>query len=551
MHFSRRLMAAAIAAFLGFSLPALSSAQPDQVRKVYLQVGEDGHYDVPLYKAGVIEMPRPVKRISVGNPGIADILLLRSKELYVLGKALGTTNIVLWDNEDRIFATLMVQVTHDLDSLKVRLHQLLPDEKIKVHSAQERIILSGQVSSLDKLNAAKELATSFLPKCVAPESNILVRDTTSGTPVVMEQGGGKRSGGNQECKGGTVVNLMTVGGVQQVMLELKVAEISRDALKKMDVDLNVIRFDSPWTLGAVNGGASFPNALNPAGLEVPVFGNLGEFPVRHGVVGPAIDKFEPNIPTISDTGAFFSYLSSQYYVQAAIDASRRKGLAKVLAEPTLTALTGQEAQFLSGGEFPVPVPQSNTGSVTIEYKEFGVGVRFLPVVIDSGRINLKLNVAVSELSSQQNVVMAVPNTSSTFVIPSLTKRSAGTTVELADGQTIGIAGLISDNVREFVDKFPGLGDIPILGTLFRSQEFMSGQTELVVFVTPHLARPISPQDVRLPTDSFVPPGDLDFYILGQMEGRRTEGASAEGTSEQSERGVAEAGPESGNFGQQL
>lgn len=547
MHFSRRLTAAAIAAFLGLALPALSGAQPDQLRKVHLQVGEDGHYEVPLYKAGVIEMPKSVKRISVGNPGIADILLLRSKELYVLGKALGTTNIVLWDHDDRIFATLMVEVTHDLDSLKVRLHELLPEEKIKVHSAQERIILSGQVSSLDKLNAAKEVAYSFLPECIASESNILVRNTTSGTPVVMEQGGGKR-GGNQECKNGTVVNLMTVGGVQQVMLELKVAEISRDVLKKMDVDLNVIRFDSPWTLGAVNGGASFPNALNAAGLEVPIFGNLGEFPARHGIVGPAIDKFEPSTPTISDTGAFFSYLSSKYYVQAAIDASRRKGLAKVLAEPTLTALTGQEAQFLSGGEFPIPVPQSgaNAGAVTIEYKEFGVGVRFLPVVIDSGRINLKLNVAVSELSTQQNVVLAVPNTSSTFVIPSLTKRSAGTTVELADGQTIGIAGLISDNVREFVDKFPGLGDIPILGTLFRSQEFMSGQTELVVFVTPHLARPMSPQDVRLPTDSFVPPSDMEFYILGQMEGMRTED-----TSEQSERGVAEASPESGSFGHQL
>lgn len=545
MHFSRRLTAAAIAAFLGLALPALSVAQPDQLSKVYLQVGEDGHYEVPLYKAGVIDMPKPVKRISVGNPGIADILLLRSKELYVLGKALGTTNIVLWDHEDRIFATLMVEVTHDLDSLKVRLHELLPEEKIKVHSAQERIILSGQVSSLDKLNAAKEVAYSFLPECITPESSILVRNTTSGVPVVMEQGGGGKRGGNQECKDGTVVNLMTVGGVQQVMLELKVAEISRDALKRMDVDLNVIRFDSPWTLGAVNGGASFPNALTAEDLEVPLF---GDFSGSHGIIGPPIDKFDPSTPTISDTGAFFSYLSSKYYVQAAIDASRRKGLAKILAEPTLTALTGQEAQFLSGGEFPIPVPQSgaNAGAVTIEYKEFGVGVRFLPVVIDAGRINLKLNVSVSELSSQQNVVLTVPNTASTFVIPSLTKRSAGTTVELADGQTIGIAGLISDNVREFVDKFPGLGDVPVLGTLFRSQEFMSGQTELVVFVTPHLARPMSPEDVRLPTDSFVPPSDLDFYILGQMEGRQ-----AEAKSEQSDRGVAEASPESGNFGHQL
>jgi pilus assembly protein CpaC len=196
-------------------------------------------------------------------------------------------------------------------------------------------------------------------------------------------------------------------------------------------------------------------------------------------------------------------------------------MAKVLSEPTLTTLTGQEAQFLSGGEFPIPVPQGGTSNaITITFKEFGVGVKFLPVVLDSGHINLTLNVNVSELTSNNQVVLSTPGTTSTFLIPSLTKRSASSTIELANGQTIGIAGLINDNVRQFVDKLPGLGDIPLLGALFRSQEYRSGKTELVIFVTPHLARPIAPQQVRLPTDSFVPPDDLEFYLLGRMEGRK-------------------------------
>ena len=175
-----------------------------------------------------------------------------------------------------------------------------------------------------------------------------------------------------------------------------------------------------------------------------------------------------------------------------------------------------EAEFLSGGEFPIPVSQ-DLGQVTIEFKEFGVGVKFLPVVLDSGRINMKLNISVTELSADVPVLLDVAGSSSSFSIPSLTKRSTMSTVELGNGQTIGIAGLISDNVRESVDKYPGLGDVPMLGTLFRSQDFRSGQTELVIFVTPHLAKPISPGRVVLPTDSFMPASDTDFFLKGRME----------------------------------
>jgi pilus assembly protein CpaC len=201
-----------------------------------------------------------------------------------------------------------------------------------------------------------------------------------------------------------------------------------------------------------------------------------------------------------------------------LEAAKENGSAKVLAEPTLTTLTGQQAEFISGGEFPVPV--SDDDGITIEYKEFGVGVKFLPVVLDSGRINLNLNVSVSELVAANSLVVNTEDAvGASLLVPALTKRSAQSTVELGNGQTIAIAGLISENTRDFVSRFPGLGDIAVLGHLFRSQEFINGETELVILVTPHLAKPLDARSVRLPTEKVVAPGDMDFYLLGRTKGR--------------------------------
>ncbi len=468
----------------------------------------DRALSVSLNKSVTMSLDKPAKRVSVGNPGVADIVMLRGNEVQVVGKALGATNVVMWDGSDRVMSTYTVEVTHDLATLKQKLHQLMPKESIEVRSAQENIVLSGEVTNLSRMQAAKALAESFIPECIESE--------TQGDE-------GKRSvealpgaGQGRDCDKGSVVNLMQVGGAQQVMIEIKVAEVARTMLKKLDSDFNIFNLGNKAGIGAVQGGANFPNALDPNGLEVPLQGALNG---NAGPIGPVVDKFDPVTPSIEGSGIFLSYLSGDLFLQAVLDISRRKGLAKILSEPVLTTLSGQQAEFLSGGEFPIPVPQGNSNSVTIEFKEFGVGVKFLPVVLDSGRINLKLNIGVSELSQDNNVALSPSGTNGSFVIPSLTKRSAVSTVELADGQTIGIAGLINDNVRQFVDKLPGLGDIPGLGVLFRSQEFLAGQTELVIFVTPHLAKPIEAADVRLPTDSFVPPSDLEFYLMGRMEAR--------------------------------
>jgi pilus assembly protein CpaC len=211
---------------------------------------------------------------------------------------------------------------------------------------------------------------------------------------------------------------------------------------------------------------------------------------------------------IQNQGLFASFLSEDSLFNMALDIAKENRLAKILAEPTLTTLTGEQATFLSGGEIAIPVPQGDFRT-TFEFKEFGVGVTFLPVVLGSGLINLKVDVTVSEITRLDPGSM----------IPlQLGTRRATSSVELREGQTMGLAGLINENLREAVEKFPGLGSIPILGALFRSQDFLDQETELVITVTPRLAKPMASEDVRLPTDNFVEPNDAQFYLLGKLEG---------------------------------
>ena len=488
-------------ALLGLGMAGVSYAQQERADT---RTGARS-MQVPLYKSELIRLTGPATRVSVGNPDVADILILRASQLYVLGKDLGTTNVLLWDRDDQLVDAIEVEVTHDLRSLKKKLFDLLPKEKIEVRSAQRNIILSGNVSNVTNMDAALKIARGYFAQFTAVDS------------TEFEQEGAAAS----EQSSGEVINLMTVGGVQQVMLEVKVAEISRTELRRLDVRFNsILRNSSQWAWGGVNGGATFPDAVfKPDDVRIPVFDGAAPF-------GPVIDEFAPNDLSIADKGFFASLLTENSLFNVAFDAAKEKGLAKVLAEPTLTTQTGQVAEFLSGGEFPIPVPQGGANNaVTIEFKEFGVGVKFVPVVLDNGRINLKLNISVSELVSGNTVGLEVDGVTSSFIIPSLTKRSAMSTVELADGQTIGIAGLINENLREVVTKFPGLGSIPVIGALFRSQEFIKGETELLILVTPHLASPIGPRQVRLPTEGFAEPGDLSWFLLGRTEGRSPSGST--------------------------
>jgi pilus assembly protein CpaC len=455
---------------------------------------------VPLFKSRVLSLDAPAARVSVGNPDVADIVVIGPTELYVLGKDLGTTNVLMWGRDNRLIGSIAVEVQHDLEGLKRKLFELLPGEAIEVRSSQRSIVLSGPVSDASRMNAAMQLAQSYLAQI-----------QTAKTAEQFEQ----ETGSKREDKTvGLVINLMQVSGAQQVMLEVKVAEIARSELKRMNAKFNSFRRGGNLNWGGVNGGATFPDAVfAPDDVRIPVFDSAAPY-------GPVIDEFAPTDLNIENQGLFASFLDENFLFNLAIDAAKEKGLAKILAEPTITTLTGQEAQFLSGGEFPIPVPNGDNG-ITVEFKEFGVGVKFIPVVLASGHINLKLHISVSELATSNNVSIRTPGTSASFLVPALSKRSASGTVELGDGQTIGLAGLINENLRQVVTKFPGLGSVPVLGALFRSQDFLKGETELVILVTPRLARPIAAGKAKLPTDSYVQPTDAEFYLRGAIEGRKS------------------------------
>ncbi|MGS0689171.1 type II and III secretion system protein family protein [Shewanella sp. 30m-9] len=405
---------------------------------------------IPIFKSRVLMLSGPVHRVSVGNPSIADIKLLPNNELYILGKQLGSTNIMIWDKNEQLSRIMDIEVTHDLNGLKTRLHQFLPTEELGVQTSQGQLLLSGQASNLQKMNTAVELAQGYAEAA---------------------------AGGRAPSK---VLNMMTVGGDHQVMLEVVVAEVQRNVARQFDSKFLIFNQGSNLSGGIVGGGGFDP-------------GSIGG---------------------VSGKGIFAQYINGDLLMNFALDVAKQNGLAKVLAEPNVTAMSGQAAEFLSGGEFPIPVPGEN-GNTTIEYRDYGVGVKFVPTVLDSGQINLNLNVVVSEVSTANGFSIS-GNTSTSLVVPSLVKRSTATTVELADGQTIAISGLISDTLRENIDKLPGIGDVPVLGQLFTSKSFQSGQSELVILVTPRLVRAFNRKDISLPTDGFVLPSDVEFYLLGKL-----------------------------------
>jgi pilus assembly protein CpaC len=460
---------------------------------------------VPLYQSRVVTVVNPAQRVSVANPDIADIVVISPTELYVLGKDLGTTNVLLWDRDNHLIGAINVEVQHDIENLRRKLAELLPGQPIEARASQRSIVLSGRVSDAEAMNAAMRIAATFLAQV----------QTAKQTEQFQQGSASKRD----DKTVGEIINLLQIGGAQQVMLEVKVAEIARTEVMSLDLQFNSIaRGLGNFNVGGVNGGATFPPQLFvPQNAYLSPFGGptLANGSIQQPF-GPTITQFLPSTQTITNQGLFATFLDKNFLFNMALDASKQKGLARILAEPTLTTLSGQEATFLSGGEFPIPVPQS-LGQVTIQFKQYGVSVKFLPVVLNSGHINLSLNLTVSELASNNTVTVAVPGSSATYTIPSLTERSATGTVELGDGQTIGLAGLLNSTTAAQVTKFPGLGSIPILGALFRSQNYQKGETELVILVTPRLARPLPPGKVHLPTDSYVEPTDSDFFFRGRLE----------------------------------
>jgi pilus assembly protein CpaC len=439
---------------LWFLFPSVGGAQAPSQGAVRTYTPQK--LNLTVGKSLVIDTPAAVKRVSLADPEIADTVVISPRQIYLTGKAVGTTNLTLWGADDRAYSVFDVSVSADLSLLKEKLQEILPRENLKVIAAHDSVTLSGEVSSTANLSQAVAITEAFAPK--------------------------------------KVVNLAQVAGVHQVMLEVRVAEMSRSLARRLGFNFSAVTESGGFGVSLLNNLSAVVKPIDALLLPTvnPAFAPFGQ------AFGNAIN-------------GLFRFHKGDTTWTGFIDALKENGLVKVLAEPTLVTLSGQEAQFLAGGEFPVPVPQDND-VVTITFKPFGVGLGFTPTVLSNDKISIRVAPEVSELDFSIAVVLQG------FVVPGLTTRRASTVIELSNGQSFAIAGLLRETVRESVSKFPVLGDIPILGALFRSTAFQKNETELIIIVTPHLVKPLDVAKQTLPTDQYVEPNDFEWYLLGILEG---------------------------------
>ncbi|MGQ9920355.1 MAG: type II and III secretion system protein family protein [Desulfobacca sp.] len=421
-------------------------------------------------RSKVMRTTFPIQRISVADPEVADIVLISDREVYINGNASGVTNISLWGKQR--FASAKVVVEPDISILKEKLFKVLPREKIAVEAAGDTVVLSGEVSGPVAQETALALAVPFV-----------------------------------EGKKEKVVNLLHVGGVQQVMVAVRVAEINRSVGKQ--IGINFIYS----TLDGRHFGATLLDRLSVLSNLTRNTGSVTAPGILSNTIGDS-NAIASSQQLSSTVNAIFGGVAGNIFWSAFFDLLKQQGLGRILAEPNLVTTSGQEASFLAGGEFPIPVP-SGLGTTSIEYKKFGVGLIFTPTVLDHDKIALRINPEVSELDFTSQTTVVVEG----FVVPALRVRRTSTQVEMKDGQTLAIAGLLSDQHRTVVNKYPVLGDLPVLGTLFRSKSFQKSETELVILVTPYLVKNQPPGPHRLPTDKYVEPTDREFYLLDRLEGR--------------------------------
>lgn len=435
---------------------ALGAAFPAMSETLRIVEGTDSEpLNVPMNRAVVVESATPFSELSIANPGIADITTLSDRSIYILGKTPGRTTMTVLSAEGKLIANVDVHVTPDIAEFKERLQQILPGEKIEVRTANDGIVLSGTVSSTAKLDRALDLANRYAPERVS--------------------------------------NLMTVGGTQQVMLKVRFAEMQRSVAKNLSSSLALGTTGNPDVRASAETGTwlNEANSLNGSSITAR---NDANSAMSLGITAGSLQ---------------FAVL---------LEALESKGVVRTLAEPNLTALSGQEAKFLAGGEYPIPVATDN--GISVEYKPFGVMLNFVPTVLDGGAINLQLGATVSSIDS------TVSLTSGGVSINGLRVRETSTTVELRDGESFAIAGLLQDDFRNLKGQVPWIGDVPILGALFRSSEYQRSQSELVIIVSAHLVSPTRGEALALPTDRIRLPSESEFFLFGKTEGRGPAGEVA-------------------------
>jgi pilus assembly protein CpaC len=405
---------------------------------------------ITVDKSRTVACDQDFSEILVANPAIADVVALSNKQLYVLGKKAGLTSISLVGSDKRVIGLVNVDVSHDVDGLQRRLRELVPGSNITVTSVNGKVLLTGTAPDAPALSRAMLIAEQVAPQAVT--------------------------------------NAMTIRGSQQVSLEVRFVEATRDSSRELGIGWDVIGKRIHGLAGVTGAVAGFAGTSG----AVPVLGNLATGNTPFGVA----------IARLLDGGTKADVI---------IQALEQRGLARRLAEPNLTALSGDTASFLAGGEFPFPV-QADQGKITVEFKKFGIGLAFTPTVLGQGQINLKIEPEVSELDPTNS--LRVNN----IEVPGLMVRRTQTTIELRDGQSFAIAGLLYNNNFKNQSQLPWIGEVPVLGSLFRSASFQKRETDLVIIVTPRLVQPTRPdQKLATPLDNRLPSNDAEFFLRGQQE----------------------------------
>jgi pilus assembly protein CpaC len=445
------LLAALIVAF-GLAATGRSPASDAPSQVIQVAASDAGSRFVPLGvgKSVVIDLPRDIKDVLVADPAIANAVIRSARRAYIIGAKTGQTNVYFFDHSGQQIVGLDIAVTRDLNGLRAAIRQALPNSDIRVEGLGEGVVLSGTASTPIEAHTAFDIASR------------LVDD------------------------GRKVVNGITVQGRDQVMLKVTVAEVQRDVIKQLGIDLS----------GSVGTGTS-----------VLTFNNANPFPV----LGQAL------VQSNAITAKFNS-------INATMRAMERAGVIRTLAEPNLTAISGESANFLAGGEFPVPAgytcdPTTRNCQYQIQWKKFGVGLNFTPIVLGEGRISLKVMSEVSELSTDNQLTLTQSlggGETTTLTIPSIRTRRAETTVEIPSGGALAMAGMIQEQTKQQINGIPGLMQVPVLGQLFRSRDFINRQTELMVIVTPYVVRAVAQRQLSRPDDGFADPSDPSTILLGRL-----------------------------------
>ncbi|MEM1086921.1 MAG: type II and III secretion system protein family protein [Pseudomonadota bacterium] len=449
-----------------------------------------------LNKSSVIELDRPAADIVITNPAIADATVQTNQRIIFRGVEVGQTNAFVFDRHGNLLLNLELSVEVDTASLDAMIARYVPDARVSVDMVSGSAVVTGTVDSLIQSDQVMQLVTAYV-------------------------------GGDAE--GTSIVNMLSVDANDQVMLEVRIVEMQRSVVKQLGINLS----------GTTNFG-DFANLVErqlfapntPGGVPVdqdttalfpgPPFSNQFGFNSANGfnVAGSSLGGLSTNLGYTNFVDTDF-----QSSVGVAVDALERIGIVRTLAEPNIMAVSGESAQFLAGGEFPVPVGQDQNGQITIEFKPFGVGLGFTPMVLSEGRISLKISTEVSELSNngafQGQTIAGVDTqgnviTAQTLTIPALIVRRAESTVELPSGGSTMLAGLIQSRSRQTIDQLPGIKKLPVLGALFQSRDFLNEETELVIIVTPYLVDPAKKDELRTPADGFVNARDPQTIFFGKL-----------------------------------